>query len=291
MGLSKFDYYAPYTVEEACKLADEKGEGSMFLAGGTDLMVKVKRNIIKVKTVIDIKKIKGLEEIDYDDTKGLTIGSTATLTSIENNPMIKEMYPAIADAAHATANVQIRNMASLAGNLCNAAPSAENAPVLMAMGAAVTLVSSAGQRQVPLDEFFKGPGVTVIEKGEILTSINVPVPPAGSGTSYQHISARGKVDISAVGVGAMLIMNGDKCQDARIFLGAVAPTPMMAVNAQNVLKGNNINEELLQTAGLEASRECSPITDMRATAEYRKLMVAVLTGRAIDESRRRAVND
>ena len=288
MGLSKFDYYAPVTIEEACRLADEKGESCMFLAGGTDLMVKIKRNIIKVNSVIDIKKIKVLEEIKYDDAEGLTIGSTASLTAIENHPLIKEKYPAISDAAHATANVQIRNMASLAGNLCNAAPSAENAPVLMAMGAAATLVSSTGRRQVPMDEFFKGPGETVIEKGEILTAINVPVPPGGSGTSYQHISARGKVDISAVGVGAMLVMKGDLCEDARIFLGAVAPTPMMAVNAQNVLKGNNITEELIQSAGLEASKECSPITDMRATAEYRKLMVAVLTGRAIDESRNRA---
>ena len=288
MSLSRFDYYAPHTIEEACRLAEEKGEGALFLAGGTDLIVKIKRKLINVKTVVDIKKIRELAEIGYDESNGLTIGSTATLTAIGNNPVIKEKYPAVADAAHATANVQVRNMASLAGNLCNGAPSAENAPVLMAMNAVVTLVSSKGQRKVPLDKFFKGPGETVIEKGEILTTINVPAPPAGSGTSYQHISARGKVDISAVGVGAMLIMNGDVCDDARIFLGAVAPTPMMAVNAQNKLKGNIITEELLQTAGLEASRECSPITDMRATAEYRKLMVAVLTGRAIDESRSRA---
>lgn len=290
MGLSRFDYYAPDTIEEALKLADEKGEGTMFLAGGTDLLVKIKRKLITVKTVIDIKNISGLNEISYDDSKGLTIGSTVTLTTIENDPVIKEKYPAIADAAHATANVQIRNMASMAGNLCNAAPSAENAPSLMAMGAVATLVSTGGSRDVPLDDFFRGPGRTVIEQGEILTSVNVPVLPEGSGTSYQHISARGKVDISAVGVGAMLIMKGDVCEDARIFLSAVAPTPIMAVNAQNVLKGNVITEELLQNAGLEASKECTPITDMRATAEYRTLMVAVLTGRAIDESRRRAAN-
>jgi carbon-monoxide dehydrogenase medium subunit len=158
----------------------------------------------------------------------------------------------------------------------------------MAMGAGARLVSSKGEREVPLEDFFKGPGETVLEKGEILTSVHVPVPPAGSGTSYQHISARGKVDISAVGVGAMLIMKGGICQDARIFLGAVAPTPMMAVNAQDVLKGNIITEDILQTAGLEASKECKPITDMRATAEYRKLMVAVLTGRAIYEAMSRA---
>ena len=289
MGLSKFDYYAPETIDEAFRLVGEIGKGAMFMAGGTDLLIKTKRKLLKPKAVIDIKKIKGLDEISFDKKKGLTIGSTVALTTIENHPLIKEKYPAIADAAHATANVQIRNMASISGNLCNAAPSAENAPVLMAMGAIVNLASQEGTRSVPLDEFFKGPGKTIIKQGELLTSINVPVPPKGAGTSYQHISARGKVDISAVGVGAMLIMKGDICEDARIFLGAVAPVPMMAKNAQKVLKGKKLTEELLQTAGITASKECKPITDMRASAEYRTLMVAVLTGRAIDESRSRAV--
>jgi CO/xanthine dehydrogenase FAD-binding subunit len=288
MGLCRFDYYAPETIEEACSLAAKTGKGAMFMAGGTDLLIKIKRKLLSPKAVIDIKKIKGLDKITFDKKKGLTIGPSATLTAIENHPVIKEVYPAIADAAHATANVQIRNMASVAGNLCNAAPSAENAPLLMAMGATVTLVSEAGTRVVPLDEFFTGPGKTIMKLGELVTSINVPVPPKGSGTSYQHISARGKVDISAVNVGAMLIMKGDTCEDARIFLGAVAPTPIMAKNAQKVITGKKITEEVLQTAGVEASKECKPITDMRATKEYRKLMVAVLTGRAIDESRRRA---
>ena len=288
MGLSRFDYYAPETIDEACKVAAELGEGAMFMAGGTDLLIKVKRKMLDPKAVIDIKNIKGLDEVSFDESAGLTIGSTVTLTTIENHPLIKEKYPAIADAAHATANVQIRNMASITGNLCNAAPSAENAPVLMAMGAHVNIVGQDGAKSVPLDEFFTGPGQTILKQGELLTSISVPVPPKGSGTSYQHISARGKVDISAVGVGAMLIMKGDICEDARIFLGAVAPTPMMAVNAQKVLKGNKLTEELLQTAGLEASKEAKPITDMRATAEYRTLMVAVLTGRAIYQSSERA---
>jgi carbon-monoxide dehydrogenase medium subunit len=288
MGLSRFDYYAPETIGDACELARKLGEGTMFMAGGTDLLIKIKRKLLNVRAVIDIKKIKELNQIAFDEKNGLVIGSTATLTAIENHPLIKEKYPAIADAASATANVQIRNMASAAGNLCNAAPSAENAPVLMAMGASVTVEGMNGKRIIPLDKFFTGPGQTVLNRGELLTSINVPVPPEGSGTSYQHISARGKVDISAVCVGAMLTMNGDICEDARIFLGAVAPTPMMAKNAQELLKGKRITEELLQTAGIEASKECRPITDMRASKEYRTLMVAVLTGRAIDESRRRA---
>jgi CO/xanthine dehydrogenase FAD-binding subunit len=288
MGLSRFDYYAPETIGDACELAGKLGEGTMFMAGGTDLLIKIKRKLLNVSAVIDTKKIKELNKITFDEKNGLVIGATVTLTAIENHLLVKEKYPAIAEAAAATANVQIRNMASVAGNLCNAAPSAENAPVLMAMGASVTVESRDGKRTVKLDEFFTGPGQNVLKQGELVTCINVPVPPKGSGTSYQHISARGKVDISAVCVGAMLIMKGDICEDARIFLGAVAPTPMMAKNAQDILKGKKVTEDILQTAGIAASKECKPITDMRATAEYRTLMVAVLTGRAIDESRKRA---
>lgn len=288
MGLSGFDYYAPETLKEVCILLEEKGEGAMLMAGGTDLLVKYKRKVVSLNTVIDVKRIKDLEKISFDESKGLTIGCAATLTAIENHPVIREKYPAVADAAHATANVQIRNMASLAGNLCNAAPSAENAPALMAMDATVTLLSSSGSRTIPLNEFFKGPGKTVIATSEIMTEVNVPVPPLSSGSSYQHISARGKVDISAVNVGSMLIIKNNRCEEARIFLGAVAPVPMMAARAQDVIRGRAITEELIKTAALEASRECMPISDIRATAEYRKLMVAVLTGRAIVQSIERA---
>ena len=283
MGLSRFDYYAPETIGEACELARKLGQGTRFMAGGTDLLLKVKRKLLNASAVIDLKKIKELNKISYDEKNGLVIGSTVTLTTIENNPLIKEKFPAIADAASATANVQIRNMASAGGNLCNASPSAENAPVLLAMGASVTVEGNEGKKNILLDKFFIGPGKSVLQQGELVTSINVPVPPVGAGTSYQHISARSKVDISAVCVGAMLVMKGDICEDARIFLGAVAPTPMMAKNAQDILRGKKITEELLQTAGIEASKECKPITDMRTSKEYRTLMVAVLTGRAIEQ--------
>jgi carbon-monoxide dehydrogenase medium subunit len=245
--------------------------------------------MISLKTVIDLQKIQGLDEISFEQGKGLTIGATARLADVGSHPVLRERYPAIAEAALATANVQIRHMGTVAGNLCNAAPSAENAPTLMAMGAQVTLVSPKGQRQMSLDRFFKGPQLTEIQQGEVLTAIHVPVPPEGSGAAYLHISARGKVDISAVCVGVQVTMKGETCQETRIILGAVAPTPMRAIKAEKVVTGNPITEALLQNAGLEASKECAPITDMRATAEYRRMMVAVLTARAIDESRKRAL--
>ena len=288
MSLTKFDYFAPKRVEEACQLLTEQGDGAMVMAGGTDLLIKIQRGLLKAKVIIDLQKIESIRDITFKKGKGLFIGATARLTDVANHPVIKEQFPAVADAALATANVQIRNMGTVVGNLCNAAPSADNAPVLIAMGAVVTLVSSDGERQVPLEEFFQGPGLTVINKGEILTSVFVPIPPQNSGTSYQHISARGKVDISAVGVGAMLTMKGDLCQTARIVLGAVAPVPMRALKAEKIVEGNPISKEILEKAGVEASKECEPISDVRAAAEYRKILVGVLTARAIDEATKRA---
>ncbi len=289
MGLTRFDYYAPERIEEACALLVEKGDGTKVMAGGTDLFLNASRGVLSLKAVIDLQKIKGLDAISFDAGKGLTIGATASLAAVGDHPVIRERYPAIADAAMATANVQIRHMGTVAGNLCNAAPSAENAPVLMAMGAEVTLASAGGERRVPLENFFKGPRLTKIQSGEILTAIHVPVPAEGSGASYQHISGRGKVDISAVCVGVQLNMKGDICDQVRIVLGAVAPTPIRAGNAEKIIKGKSITEALLQDAGQEASKECQPITDMRATAEYRRSMVAVLTARAVNGARERAL--
>jgi CO/xanthine dehydrogenase FAD-binding subunit len=288
MSLSRFDYYAPEGIEDACRLLMELGGGAVVMAGGTDILLKIRRGLLKAKAVVDLQKIKGMNRISFEEGEGLTIGAMARLADVEIHPVIKDKYPAVADAARATANVQIRNMGTVAGNLCNAAPSAENAPVLIAMGAKVTLTAVKGQRELPLEEFFKGPGLTAIDEGEVLTSIHVPIPPAGSGASYKHISPRSKVDISAVGVGVMLTMNGDICEEAKIALGAVAPIPMRAIKAENVIKGGRISSDLLEKAGLEASGECAPITDVRATAEYRRKMVAVLTIRALNEANSRA---
>ena len=288
MSLTRFDYYAPGNVEEACKLLTEKGDGTMIMAGGTDLLIKIQRGLLKTKAIVDLQKIESIRDITFKKGEGLFIGAMARLTDVANHPVINEKYPAVAEAAAATANVQIRNMGTVVGNLCNAAPSADNAPVLMAMGAVATLVSLNGERQVPLGDFFQGPGLTAIKKGEVLTSVFVPIPPAGSGASFQHLSARGKVDISAVCVGAMLSMKGKSCQTARIVLGAVAPVPMRALKAEKVVEGNSISKVLLERAGVEASKECKPISDVRASAEYRKILVGVLTARAIDEASNRA---
>ncbi len=289
MALPKFEYFAPESLHEAQQLLVDKGEGAHLLAGGTDLLVKMNHGLLKPAAVIALKRIKGLEEIVFDPKEGLKIGATTLLANVATHPEILEHYPAVAAAALETANVQIRNMGTVAGNLCNAAPSADNAPTLLAMNAQAVINGAKGERRLPLDQFFKGPGVNALDSGEILTAILVPAPGLGSGVSYQHISARGKVDISAVCVGAMVRMADDICRDVRIFLGAVAPIPMRAEKAEAKVLGEKLTQEIIEAAGVAAFEESQPITDVRSSAEYRKKMVAVLTRRALTEARNRAL--
>jgi carbon-monoxide dehydrogenase medium subunit len=284
MSLTKFDYYAPQSIEEALRLLLEIGDESMLMAGGTDILMKMRRRAIQPKAIVGLKQIAGLEQIAFDRKKGLTIGATALLSAVASHPDILKYYPAVAYAASQTANVQIRNMGTVAGNLCNAAPSADNAPTLKALGAHVMLTSAKGQRKLSLEDFFKGPGITAMEKGEILTAIEVPPPLAYSGAAYRKLATRGKLGCSAVGVGAMVIMEGAVCREVKIVLGSVAPIPMRAKHAEDVVRGVPLSAELLAKAGLCAYEECRPISDVRATAEYRREVVAVLTARAIEEA-------
>lgn len=289
MRFPEFDYYEPKTLEAALSLLAEKGEGTRVLAGGTDLLVKMRNGSLRPRAIIGIKGIEPLRQIRFQARKGLTIGATALLAEVASHRDIRRHYPAVAYAALETANVQIRNMGTVAGNLCNAAPSADNAPTLMAMGAEVTLASQKGERRLPLEQFFKGPGLTAMEPGEIMTSIFVPLPPPMSGASYKHLSARGKVDISGVCVGAMVTVNGEGCSEARIVLGAVAPMPMRAKKAEGLLQGQPWTSELVEKAGDMAAKASKPISDVRANGAYRKKMVSVLTRRALEEAYERAM--
>jgi carbon-monoxide dehydrogenase medium subunit len=289
MAFSKFEYFAPDSIQEALKFLQEGGKGTHLLAGGTDIMVKLNHGLLKPRKIIGLKRIKGLNGISFNRKDGLTIGATALLADVAAHPAIRRYYPAVAYAAQSTANVQIRNMGTVAGNLCNAAPSADNAPTLIALSAEVSLAGTNAERRLPLEQFFKGPGQTALKPVEILTAIHVPPPPPHSGASYIHLSARGRVDISAVSVGAMLVMNKRQCSEARIVLGAVAPIPLRAVKSEKLIRGKPLTEGLMEKTGAQASKEAKPISDMRASAQYRKKMVAVLTKRALSEASQRAM--
>ncbi|MCP4666205.1 MAG: xanthine dehydrogenase family protein subunit M [Deltaproteobacteria bacterium] len=288
MKRAKFEYLGPDTMEAACAILAEKGGAVHVLAGGSDLMLKITHGMVKPECVMGLKKIKGLDEILFDPKRGLRIGAMARLVDVATHPAILKRYPAVARGAGETANTQIRNMGTVIGNICNAAPSADNAPALMAMRASVILASLGKEREVALDRFFKGPGQTMRRPDELVTAVTVPLPRPRSGASYQHISPRGKVDISAVCVGVMLVMDGKTCETARVVLGAVAPVPMRALKTEQLLEGRVVTDSVIDKAGRIAASEARPISDVRASAAYRRQMVSVLTRRGIKEALNRA---
>jgi CO/xanthine dehydrogenase FAD-binding subunit len=288
MRLPRFEYFVPKTLGSALSVLAEQGNDAHLFAGGTDIMVKMSAGRLKPKAIIRLMDVEGLDGINFHPEEGLTLGATARLANVTSHPDILNHYPALAHAVQVMANEEVRHMATVAGNLCNAAPSADTAPPLIAMEAEVTLTSLNGERRMPLDQFFKGPGLTAMQHGEIMTSIHVPPPQPKSGASYMRISARCGVDIAAVGVGIMAVLNGAGLKDARIVLGAVAPIPMRATKTEDLMKGRKWTRDLVEEAGNVAAEEAKPISDVRASAEWRKKMVAVLTRRALDEARERA---
>lgn len=288
MRLPKFAYFVPKTVDEALHLLADQGEGARVMAGGTDVMVKMSHGLLKPSAIIDIQRIESLRGIRYDATSGLTLGALARLGEVTAHPDIIAHYPNLSYAVSCMANVEVRNMGTVAGNICNAAPSADTAPPLMTMNAELTLASLKGERKLSVNEFFRGPGMTAMERGEILTSIHIPAPQPKSGASYKRISARCGVDIAAVCAGVSVILNGRGCQEAKVVLGAVAPVPLHATKTEALLQGQEITEELVRQAGDQAAEEAKPISDMRSSADWRKRMVAVLTRRALNEALERA---
>ena len=288
MPAPHFDYLAPTTVDEAVAALIKGGKDARVMAGGTDLMVKIRHRAVSPKLIVSLKRIDGLDKIAFNPKSGLTIGATALLADVAKHPKIRRYYPTVAEAAESTANVQVRNMGTVVGNLCNASPSADNAPTLIALGSKVNIAGPSGTREMPLDEFFRGPGITALEAGEIVTSLFVPTPPAGTGTAYISISQRGQLDCSAIGLGVMVTMDGKTCTNARIVVGACAPIPLRTKGAEKILVGKELTDESIRKAAKKASAETSPINDVRASAAYRQKVAIVIAIRALTDARKMA---
>ena len=279
----RFNYLEPTTIKEAVSLLSKYNGKAKIIAGGTDLMVQIRGKSIAPEYVIDIGYIPGLDYIKYDAAKGLSIGALTTIRALEKSEEIQQKYPVISAAAVTLGSAAIRNVATIGGNLCNAAPSADNASPLIGLSAQAKITGPDGDRVVALENFFTGPGFTVLKKGELLLEIQVPVPPAGTRGAYMKHS-RSPVDLAVVGVAVIMTGNGGgTCQDVKIVLGAVAPTPMRAKKAEGILKGQKIEPSLIEKAAQVASEEAQPITDVRASAAYRTEMVRVFTRRALEQ--------
>jgi len=278
----EFEYLQPKTLKEALALLAQYGKDAKLLAGGTDLMLKMDANVIKPKYVIDISGIRELNNIEPDGKNGLRIGSLATINDVAKSPLVKKEAPILAQAAGLLGSMAIRNVATLGGNICNAAPSAENAPPLLCLLATVKIIGPKKERVVPLEEFFTGPGTTILATNEILAEFLIPgMKPNGRGVYLKH-SQRGSIDLSTVGVGMLAFFNDQrKCEDIRIALGAVAPIPIRARKAEEVVKGKVLDEALAEVAAEAAAEDSCCITDVRSSEEYRTDMVKVFTKRAL----------
>ena len=280
-----FDYLTPKTTKEACFWLSKYGNKAKVIAGGTDLLVAVRDRKITPQCIIDLKAIPDLDYIHYTDRKGLRIGALATIYDVESSPMIQERFPILASAAQQMASPQIRNMGTMVGNLCNAAPSADLAPSLIGLEAKARISGLNGERVVTVEEFFVGPGENVLQTGEILTEIEVPRPRANTRGVYLKTAAGITISIAIVGVAVIVNLDakGTNIVDARIVLGAVAPTPIRARRAEAIIIGKAINDELIEKAAQAAAEEAKPISDIRGSANYRSKMVKVLTNRAIGQ--------
>jgi len=281
----EFEYYEPRSLEEALELlARFKGQAKI-LAGGTDLLVKMKTRIIEPRVVVNIKKIQGLRYIT-EEHEYIKIGALTTLRDIEKSEIIEKNLPALRDAVKVMGSIQIRNMATLVGNLCNASPAADTAPPLLVYNARVVAMSTHGRRVISLEEFFKGPGVTALEPGEVVVEVIVEKSNKGS-SAFEKVS-RVAVDLAIASAAVYAeISNDGVIENARVALGSVAPKPIRAKILEEKIRGLRLGSKELKRAIYEVDDEISPITDVRSTAEYRRHIVKVLVWNAIERVYRR----
>lgn len=280
--MNRFDYFAPVSVREAAEVLQAHPQAKV-LAGGTDLLVQMKERARTPDTLVDVRRIPGVDELRFDPKAGLTIGAAVTMRQVELMPAAQLHYAGLAEGARVVGSFQIRNLATIVGNICNAAPSADAAPGLIVHCAKVKIAGPNGRRTMLVENFMTGPGRTTLGTGEFVMGIHVPVPAPRTGSAYVRHTPRGAMDIAMVGVGAAVTLapRTRACQEARIVLGAVAPTPLRAKAAERALKGQRLTGGMIAAAAEMAAQEARPISDVRGSADFRREMVRVLTGRML----------
>lgn len=305
--MGSFEYYRPASIAEALALMEGSGGQGVYISGGTDVMVLIRQKKMAPGCLISLRNVR---DLDYVDTSsGLAIGSAVTHNAIAKNDLMQKRYTALTDAASKVGSLQIRNVATMGGNICNAAPSADTACPLLVLDASVVIAGKSGERTVPIDEFFLGPNKVSLEPGEIVKGFAMPGFSEKTGSAYIKHTRRQAMDLPMLGVAARVTIRIDGneigcrdalctidnisnvlkrfedeklvCEDARIALGVVAPRPMRAKKAEAALKGKVISESLFEEIGEIAASECQPRDSIRGEAWYRRDMVRVLTKRAI----------
>ncbi len=283
--MPKFDYVRPGTVAQAlAALSPDEPVRNQIFSGGTDLMPKLKSRAIKAPPrVIDLKGIAGLAYIDFDAGEGLRLGANATIREVAQAGLVLNHYPALATGAGLIASNQLQHRGTIVGNICNAVPSADSAPPLLAHDAQVVCVGASGERSVAIADFFVAPGVTALAPGEIVKEIRLPLPTPGERSAYLKLASRGRMDLAVVGVAVAAVVNDGVFQQVRIGLGSAAPIPVRATQAEMVLRGQHVSAEIISKAAAVAAANTTTRSSHRASAGYRREMIEVLVRRALTQ--------
>ncbi|MGH7324375.1 MAG: FAD binding domain-containing protein [Candidatus Rokuibacteriota bacterium] len=286
--MRRFEVVQPGSVEECLRALVAHGPEASLLAGGTDLLPQLKNGLLKPRCVVDLSRVARLRALDRDGGRGLRLGAAVTAREIEVDPGVRARYRALAESGALVGSVQVRNLATVGGNLCNAAPSADMAPPLLVLDAEAVIAGPRGERRVPLSAFFVGVRRTVLAPDELLVEIVIPAPGPRSGGNYLRHTPRRELDIAVVGVASQLTLSNGVCARARIALAAVAPTPLRVTEAEQALEGRPPTGELIEHAAGLAAEAARPISDQRGSADFRRHLVRVLTRRTLNTALVRA---
>ncbi len=284
--MHRFDYYTPATVAEAVELLSTKGDGGKVLAGGTDLMPQMKERGRHPKYIVSIKNIEELRSVSYSASDGLTVGAGMRMTALQREASVKSNYDVIVQGAELIGSLQTQNLATIGGNVCNAAPSADAVPAFVILDAQAMIAGPNGSRTVPLTEVITGPGMTSLAPNEMLTSLSVASPlPRSAGAYLRHVP-RKELDIAVAGVGVYIQLDEakERVTHARVCLASVAPIPMRAEQTEAALMGQAVTPELIEQAGQVAAGESRPISDQRGSAAFRRQLVKALTVKTLTDA-------
>lgn len=286
----RFGYHTAHTLDEAISLLGKLGPGVKMLAGGTDLLPQVKEHVLEPLDVLALGRIPELHEFGPTADGGLRLGALVKMRAVERSPLVLERFPALAEGAKLVGSIQIRNLATVGGNICNAAPSADAVPAMIAYAGEAVIAGPDGTRTMPLEKVFLGPRRTALGPGELLVAVTLPAPPPRTGGCYLRHTPRMEMDIAVAGSGAVLTLNasGTTIEDARICLSSVAPVPLRAAGAEAVLRGAPATTATIERAAETAATDCTPISDVRGSADFRRQLVRVLTRRALEQALNRA---
>lgn len=274
------EYHSPASFAEASALAKQSTGVTRFLAGGTDVLVQLRADIVTPDTLIDIKKIDGVSDITRNGDGSWTLGVAATGAEMSEHPDLGRDWPGLVEAMDLIGSTQVQGRATLTGNLCNASPAADSVPAMIAAGATVTVTGPDGERQVAVEDIPTGPGRTSLIKGEVISAVHVPARGEHGGDAYLRFIPRTEMDIAVVGVGINLRLDGDTISEARVSLGAVAPTVLLVEDCAKAIIGTTLDDTAQAALAAAASAACNPINDKRGTIEFRTEVAGVLAVRA-----------